>query len=139
MASSSTNEEVAQAGACSPVSGGVDSKPVVVVAQKRRGRPGLPVKTACRTTPSPPGATAGPGPRPRRVTAEFVQEAESPATISFPLHLLSCPRCTSEEARRDQTQRPSHSVEVRCPPAPAQPLQKPTRKGRSVGVHVTQA
>lgn len=139
MASSSTNEEVAQAGACSPVSGGVDSKPVVVVAKKRRGRPGLPVKTACRTTPSPPGATAGPGPRPRRVTAEFVQEAESSATISFPLCLLSCPRCTSEEARRGQGWRPPHGVEVRCPPAPAQPLQELMHEGKSVDIHVTRA
>lgn len=42
MASSSTNEEVAQARACSLFSGGVDSESVVVVAQERRGRLGLP-------------------------------------------------------------------------------------------------
>lgn len=137
MASSSTNEEVAQAGACSPVSGGIDSKPVVVVAQKQRGRPGLPVKTACRTMPSPPGATVGSGPHPWRVTAEFVQEAKSSATISFPLRLLSCPRCTSEEARRDQEWRPPHGVEVRCPPAPVQPLQELMHAGKSVDIHVT--
>lgn len=48
MASSSTNEEVAQAGACSLFSGGVDSESVVVVAQERGGRRGLPGTAACR-------------------------------------------------------------------------------------------
>lgn len=41
MASSSTNEEVAQAGACSLLSGGVDSESVVVVRQEQGGRLGV--------------------------------------------------------------------------------------------------
>lgn len=48
MASSSTNEEVAQAGACSLFSGGVNRESVVVVTQKRGGRLGLPGTAACR-------------------------------------------------------------------------------------------
>lgn len=48
MASSSANEEVAQAGACSLLSGGIDSESVVVVAQKWEGRLGLPGTAACR-------------------------------------------------------------------------------------------
>lgn len=48
MASSSTNEEVAQAGACSLFSGGVDRESVVVVAQEWGGRLGLPGTAACR-------------------------------------------------------------------------------------------
>lgn len=48
MASSSTNKEVAQAGARSPMSGGIDSMSVVVVVQAWRGNDGMPSKTACR-------------------------------------------------------------------------------------------
>lgn len=48
MASSSTNEEVAQARACSLFCGGVDSESVVVVAQERGGRLGLPGTVVCR-------------------------------------------------------------------------------------------
>lgn len=48
MASSSTNEEVVQAGACSLLSGGVNRESVVVVTQKWGGRLGLPGTAACR-------------------------------------------------------------------------------------------
>lgn len=47
MASSSTNEEVVQAGACSLLSGGVNRESVVVVTQKWGGRLGLPGTAAC--------------------------------------------------------------------------------------------
>lgn len=56
MASSSTNKEVAQARACSPVSGGIDSMSVVVVVQTQRGRAVLPSKTAFRAKLDTSGA-----------------------------------------------------------------------------------
>lgn len=56
MASSNANKEVAQAGACSPVSGGINSMSVVVVVQTQRGRAGPPSKTACRAKLGTSGA-----------------------------------------------------------------------------------